>query len=179
MEFAIRGKNFEVSEPVKERIERKIGKLDRHLPNAGKINVDIAQEKTRSANTRYVVQVTMDSNGTLLRGEERADTIDTALDSVVNVLKRQIERFKGKFYRRQRRIAPEESGPATEQREETGNMVRVKRFPVKPMTLDEAIEQMELLGHNFFVFLDEESNSVSVIYRRGDGNYGLIEPELA
>ncbi|MFC1926460.1 ribosome hibernation-promoting factor, HPF/YfiA family [Chloroflexota bacterium] len=179
MEFVIRGKNFEVSELVRERIESKIGKLERHLPNAGKISVDLAQEKTRSANNRYVVQVTMDSNGTLLRGEERADTIDNALDSVVNVLKRQIERFKGKFYRRQRKAAQEESEPATEQQEETGNVVRVKRFPVKPMNLDEAIEQMELLGHNLFLFLDADSNNFSVIYRRGDGNYGLIEPELA
>ena len=178
MEFVIRGKNFEVSEPVKERIEKKIGKLEKHLPNASIINVDLAQEKTRSANSRYVVQVTMDSNGTLLRGEERADTIDTALDSIVNVLKRQIERFKGKFYRRQRKAAPEEGESAIEKQEESGNVVRVKRFPVKPMTLDEAVEQMELLGHDFFVFINSETERTAVVYRRKDSNYGLIEPTI-
>ncbi|MFC1963076.1 HPF/RaiA family ribosome-associated protein, partial [Chloroflexota bacterium] len=132
----------------------------------------------RSANSCYVVQVTIDSNGTLLRGEERADTIDTALDAVVNVLKRQIERFKGKFYRRQSRVEPREKEISAGQEEETGKVVRVKRFSVKPMALEEAVEQMELLGHNLFLFLDAENDKFSVVYRRDDGNYGLLEPEM-
>lgn len=178
MELVIRGKNLEVSEAVKGHIQRKLGKLERHLPNIDKVEVEVSSEKTRSAGDRFVVQVTIDSRGTLLRGEERATTIDAALDAVVDVLNRQIERFKGKLYSSRRRATSAGRGLAVQQ-EEVSRVVRQKRFLVRPMTSEEAVEQMELLGHNFFIFVDVESGEFRVLYRRSDGDYGLIEPELA
>jgi putative sigma-54 modulation protein len=140
---------------------------------------------TKSAGNRFVAQVTINIHGTLLRGEERASTVYAAIDNVVDVLNHQIERFKDKLYRSRRRISPlrrelvaeELQGERVEESE--SKIVKVKRFPVKPMTPEEAADQMELLSHDFFIFFNPESNRFNVLYRRGDGNYGLIEPELA
>jgi len=189
MELVIKGKHLEVEEAAQEYIRSKINKLERRLPDIGEVKVELSQEMTKAVESRYVVQVTINSHGALLRGEERAANITAAVDSVVDVLNRQIERFKGKLYRSQRRRTPpptkqlaaeltelEEEEAAVEEGRE---IVKVKRFPVKPMSPEEAVEQMELLSHNFFIFFNSENDRFSVLYRRGDGNYGLIEPELA
>jgi putative sigma-54 modulation protein len=188
MELVIKGKNLEVEEAAQEYIRSKINKLERHLPDIGEVKVELTQEMTKAVESRYVVQVTINSHGTLLRGEERASSIPAAVDSVVDVLNRQIERLKGKLYRSKRRRTPpptkQLAAELTETEEEAvvewrREIVRFKRFPVKPMSPEEAVEQMELLSHNFFIFFNSENESFSVLYRRGDGNYGLIEPELA
>jgi len=188
MELIIKGKNLEVEEAAQEYIRSKINKLERHLPDIGEVKVELSQEMTKAVESRYVVQVTINSHGALLRGEERASNITAAVDNVVDVLNRQIERFKGKLYRSKRRrtppptkqlaadLAEPEEEATVEERREIG---KVKRFPVKPMSPEEAVEQMELLSHNFFIFFNAENERFSVLYRRGDGNYGLIEPELA
>ena len=188
MELVIKGKNLEVEEAAQEYIRSKINKLERRLPDIGEVKVEVSQEMTKAVESRYVVQVTINSHGALLRGEERASSIPAAVDSVVDVLNRQIERFKGKLYRSKRRrippptkqlaaeLAESEEEAAVEERRE---IVKVKRFPVKPMSPEEAVEQMELLSHNSFIFFNSENERFSVLYRRGDGNYGLIEPELA
>jgi len=185
MELVIKGKNMEVEKAAQDYIESKLNKLERHLPDIGEVKVELVQEMTKSAENRFVVQVTINSHGTLLRGEERASNIYAAIDIVVDVLNRQIERFKDRLYRSKRRITSFRkelaAGELPEERaeEKESKIVKIKRFPVKPMTPEEAADQMELLSHDFFIFFNPENNKFSVLYRRGDGNYGLIEPELA
>jgi putative sigma-54 modulation protein len=185
MDLVIKGKNMEVGEAAQEYIKNKLNKLERHLPDIAEVKVELVQEMTKSAENRFVAQVTINSHGTLLRGEERASSVYVAIDTVVDVLSRQIERFKDRLYRSKRRITPLRRELASEEvteekvEEKQSRIVKVKRFPVKPMTPDEAADQMELLSHDFFIFFNPEIDRFSVIYKRGDGNYGLIEPELA
>jgi len=185
MELLIKGKNVEVDRKVQEYIQAKLNKLERHLADINEIKVELSGETAKSADNRYIAQITINSHGTLLRAEEKAVSITAAIDAVVDVLNRRIERFKDKLYRSKRRISPARREFAAEQIEEEKEegterrIVKVKRFPVKPMTPEEAVDQMELLAHDFFIFFNPETNMFSVIYRRGDGDYGLIEPELA
>ena len=185
MELVIKAKNMEVEGAAQEYIESKLNRLERHLPDITEVKVELVQEMTKSAGNRFVAQVTINIHGTLLRGEERASTVYAAIDNVVDVLNRQIERFKDKLYRSRRRISPLRRELVAEELQEErveesdSKIVKVKRFPVKPMTPEEAADQMELLSHDFFIFFNPEINRFSVLYRRGDGNYGLIEPELA
>jgi putative sigma-54 modulation protein len=176
MEFLIKGKNVEITEAVEEYVQQRLGKLEHHLANITSVMVELSEEKTRSLMSRYVAQVTIERQDTLLRGEERAGDIFTAIDGVVNVITRQIERYKGKLYGR-KRPSPLRGEVAAEQ-EEPRKIVKIKRFPVKPMSVDEAADQMELLGHDFFLFYNLEASQFNLIYRRSDGNYGLIQPEL-
>lgn len=185
MELVIKGKNMEVEKAAQEYIKSKLTRLERHLPDITEIKVELVQEMTKSAENRFVAQVTINSHGTLLRGEERASNVYAAIDTAVDVLNRQIERFKDKLYRSRRRITPFRREEADEELQaervegsKESKIVKIKRFQVKPMTPEEAVDQMELLSHDFFIFFNPESNQFNVIYRRGDGNYGLIEPEL-
>jgi len=180
MEPQITGKNIELSPAVLRYIERKLGKLSRHLPNIIESKVELFEEKTRSPQQRFVVQVTIDSSGTLLRSEGEGKDLFTAIDKVAAIMERQIERYKGKRYNKGRGSSlarggfKEEIEPAPPPRK----VVRVKRFAVKPMSVAEAVDQMELLGHDFFLFFNADSEKLNLLYRRKDGNYGLIEPEL-
>jgi putative sigma-54 modulation protein len=177
MQLIVSGKNLEVSDRLKEYVEKKIGKLDRYLPSLTEARVEFALEKTRDINQSQVVQVTLRTNGTILRGEERSSDFTAAVDQVADKLHRQIERYKSK-HERARNHAEALTAPAAPT-EPPAQVVRTKRFRIPPMTEDEAIEQMELLGHNFFLFADRETGKLNVLYRRNDGNYGLIVPENA
>lgn len=179
MQLIISGKNLEVSDWLKEYIEKKIGKLDRYLPALNEARVELALENTKNMKKSQVVQVTLRSNGTIMRGEERSSDFTVAIDTVAEKLYKQIERYKGKRYRGRTQSEQATQLPETESsiQAETPRIVRVKRFRTPPMTAEEAIEQMELLGHNFFVFANREHGKINVLYRRNDGNYGLIEPE--
>jgi len=179
MELVIKGKNTEISEQVRHYVERKIGKLDRHLPSIVEAEVVISRERSKAPHQRYVVQATLNSKGTLLRGEERGVDLFAAIDSVSGVLHRQIERYKGKLYYKGRGTSPLKGETLSPGTELPARVVRVKRFVVKPMSPEEAVEQMELLGHDFFLFFNPASGKFNVLYRRKDGDYGLIEPELA
>ncbi len=175
MQLIISGKNVEVSDWLREYVEKKIGKLDRYLPTLTEARVELTLENTRNANQSQVVQVTLRTNGTIMRGEERAADFTVAVDTVADKLYKQIERYKGKRYHS--RAAGEKTPTETTPTAEMPRIVRVKRFRITPMSEEEAIEQMELLGHNFFVFANREHGTINVLYRRNDGNYGLIEPE--
>lgn len=179
MKLQVIGKNIEISEAVERRIRSKIGKLTRYLPNATEAKVEIHQQETKSPQHRFTVQVTLNSKGTLLRGEQKGEDIYEAADRVAEVLARQIERYKGKLYEKGRGISLARQGVAVEEIETPQRVVKVKRFAVKSMSLDEATEQMELLGHDFFLFINADTNELKLLYRRKDGGYGLIEPELA
>ena len=177
MQLIISGKNLEVSDGLKDYVEKKVGKLDHFLPALTEARVELALEKTKNVKQSQVVQVTLRTNGTILRGEERAADFGAAIDTVVDKLHRQIERYKSK-HTHGRTHSERETPPAEPIPEmEPAHIVRKKHFHILPMTDEEAIEQMELLGHTFFLFADRQNGKLNVVYRRNDGDYGLIEPE--
>jgi putative sigma-54 modulation protein len=187
MDLSINGHNIEVTTRLEDYVEKKAGRLDRYMPNLAGVYVDLSAENTRSAVERQVAQITIrDDRGTILRAEERSNDMFAAIDAVIDKLYRQIQRYQGKRRRRWRGGASEEFEvgeplPFEEEEaeeEETQNIVRYKRFALHPMSPEEAIEQMELLAHDFFVFFNIEDDGVNVLYKRHDGNYGLLQPEL-
>jgi putative sigma-54 modulation protein len=182
MELQINGRNMELTERLDDYARRKVSKLDRYLPTIMNARMDLSYENTRSAGDSQVAQLTIRSErGVILRAEERTGDMFASIDAVMDKMYRQIARYKGKR-RRSRRGAPvEEMGLLSEaelEEEEEREVVRVKRFQVVPMLQEEAIEQMELLGHDFFVFYNAEEDGINVLYRRKDGNYGLLIPDL-
>ena len=178
MELQITGKNIELMPTVRQLIEQKLGKLARHLSNIVEYKVEISEEKTKSPEQHFVVQVTIDSNGTLLRGVERGKDLPIAINKAAAVMNRQIEHYKGKLYEKGRGSSLARSEFNEEEAAQPPRkVVKVKRFAVKPMSVAEAIDQMELLGHDFFLFFNAESDELNLLYRRKDGDYGLIEPE--
>ncbi len=179
-------RNLDLTERIETYVTKKASKLDRYLRGIEEVRVDLAYAKSaRNAADRHVAQITVRGKGFLLRAEERADDIFAAFDTATDKIQRRIERFKGKRYRSRSegRAAEAEAQAALaeellEEEEETP-IVRRKRFTITPMNEAEAIEQMQLLGHdNFFIFYNAETNAINVLYRRRDGTYGLIEPEL-
>lgn len=182
MEIQITGKNLEIPPAVRDYILRKLGKANRHLSNIISFDVVVREESTRSPDQRYIVQVTINNNGTFLRGEERGQDLYTATDRVAEVMSRQIEHYIKRLpYSKGRSTAsirtPVESSDTAEiESESIPKVVKVKRFDIKPMSLEEAIDQMQLLGHDFFLFYNPDSNNMNLIYKRKDGNFGLIEP---
>ena len=178
MELQIKSKNVELSPTGRSYIERKLGKLNRYLPKIVETSVEISGEQTKSPQQRFVVQVTINNSGILLRGEERGANLFTAVDKVAAIMNRQIERYKGKLHSKGRgsSVARSELSEAVEA--PLSGVVKVKRFTVKPMSVAEAVDQMELLGHDFFLFFRDDTETLNLLYRRRDANYGLIEPEL-
>lgn len=185
MELSIQGHNLEITTRLRNYVEKKTARLDRYMPNLNSITVDLTTENTRSAVERQVAQITIrDDRGTILRAEERNSDIFAAVDAVVDKLYRQIERYRGKRKRKVRGHAEEfelgEPLPVEEPEadEDEPSIVRTKRFALHPMSAEEAIDQMELLGHDFFIFFNTSGDAINVIYRRRDGNYGLLQPEF-
>lgn len=178
MDSQLTARNVELTPEVREYVDRKLGKLSRHLHKTMISKVELAEEKTRVAQHRFVVQVTIDSGGTILRGEERGEDLFTAIDKVAAVMERQFERYKGRLYDKGRGISLARGLPEEAPASATPRVVKTKRFMVAPMSVTEAIEQMELLDHDFFLFLNAETEKINLIYCRDDGNYGLIVPEI-
>jgi putative sigma-54 modulation protein len=178
VEVSIFARNLEMTPRLSEYVEQKVGKLDRYLPWIDDARIDLTVENTRSAAHRQVAQLTVRVRGTILRAEERTQDMFASIDAVLDKMYRQIARYKGK--RQDRWQAAADVLPIEEPVEEAGGeIVRVKRFDVRPMAPEEAIEQMELLGHSFYVFLNADEDAINVVYRREDGNYGLLQPEFA
>jgi putative sigma-54 modulation protein len=171
--------NVEISETLEAYVEKKISKLGRYLPTLGEGKVEISREGAKLPEQRFTVQVTLDSRGVLIRAQEKSKDMRTAIDKVVDVLSKRIERYKGKLYDKSRGVSFARQGAAieVEEIETLKRVVKTKHFLVKPMPIDEAISQMELLGHDFFLFVDADTERLNLLYRREDGNYGLIEPE--
>jgi len=178
-------RNMELTERINTYVMKKVPKLDRFLNGVEEARVDLAFVKSaRSAGDRQVAQITVRGKGFILRTEERADDIFTAIDRAVEKLQRQIERYKGKHYHgRGDGKSASEVAVADVEPEEGAEpapvIVRRKQFTLTPMNELEAIEQMLLLGHeNFFVFYNADTNAINVLYHRLDGTYGLIEPQV-
>ncbi len=177
MKFNIRGENIEVTPALGEYVEKKLSKLDRYFDTFPeiKVNLKVYSDKQR-------VEVTIPLPNLMLRAEETHDDMYAAIDLVVDKLERQIRKHKTKVNRKMREkgspknmfVAPDPVGvPDTE--EEDLEVVRTKRFDLKPMDVEEAILQMNMLGHNFFVFTNSATNETNVVYSRKDGKFGLIE----
>jgi putative sigma-54 modulation protein len=181
MELHIAGTNMEITPEIKRYVEQKLGKLNRHKKDIIDIKTEISQENTKSPQAHYLVRVTIQSGsgGATIHGEERAESVFIAIDKVVDVLTRQLERNKGKLYDRGRGN-PLARGKYVQPEvpQEARKVVKRKRFNIEPMTLEDAIDQMERLGHNFFLYVDSISTEPRLLYRRNDGNYGLIEPDF-
>ncbi len=178
MQVIVQGKNLHVTDRLRDYVEKKVGKLDRYLTAISEVRMELSTEKTRSYGDRQVAQLTVRAGGAILRAEERSGDIFTAVDMVMDKIKRQIDRYKRKRRDRARSAQAQMPVEPVAEEEEEGRIVRTKRFRIAPMDPEEAIEQMELLGHDFFVFYNATEGQVNVIYRRRDGNYGLIQPEV-
>lgn len=183
MNFNIRGVQLEVTAALREYVEKKIGRLERYFdaPPTSDVNVTLSVIREKQS-----VEVTIPLPGVLLRAEERSEDMYASIDLVVEKLERQIRKHKTKVNRRARQEAGirnlfKESFDALPKRpeheeEEEFEVVRSKKFTLKPMDVEEAILQMNLVGHDFFVFSNMDSDEVNVVYKRQDGKYGLIEP---
>ncbi len=182
MQLVITGKNMHVSDRTEEFVRHKMERLDRHLNEPLDARIELSQENAKNVNQRQIVQVTMHKNGTIIRAEERAADLKIAVEAVVDKLDKQLRRYKDKQVRKRRANAAAAEAileaEAEGEIEEEPRLVRTKRFKTAPMSVDEAVEQMELVGHSFFLFVNAASNELNVLYRREDGNYGLLEPEL-
>ena len=174
MKINVSGKNFNVTKALKDYAEKKVGKLERFFDTQVEAQVTLSVEKDR-----HIVEVTMPINGMLLRGETATNDMYSSIDLVVDKLEKQIGKYKTKIAKSIRKNPFKYNNIEQDAAEDVEpKIVKVKRFPLKPMDLDEAVMQMELLGHDFFVFSNAETDQVNVVYKRRDGNYGLIEPEL-
>ncbi|MDQ0228723.1 ribosome hibernation-promoting factor, HPF/YfiA family [Metabacillus niabensis] len=183
MKFNVRGENIELTPALREYAEKKIGKLERYFDESvdAKVNINLKYYNDQDSK----IEVTIPMTDLVLRAEEHNQDMYAAIDLVVNKLERQIRKHKTKVNRKLREqgdpkfvfnnVLPEDN--ATEE-EDTQELVRTKRFNLKPMDSEEAILQMDMLGHNFFVFTDAKTNKTNVVYKRKDGKYGLIEPQV-
>jgi putative sigma-54 modulation protein len=181
----VQTRNIRMSDHIKNHVEKKAGKLDHYLPAIEEAYVELTYHKSaRNACDRNVAQITVRGKGLLLRTEERGDEALVAFDVAIDKLQRQIDRYKGRHYhgRGDGRSASDVDENVA-QVDETGELppliARRKQFRILPMNDLEAVEQMKLLGHdNFFIFYNADTSKINVLYRRRDGTYGLIEPEV-
>jgi putative sigma-54 modulation protein len=181
MNFNIRGERIEVTEALREYVEKKLGRLERYFeaPPTSEVTVTLSVIREKQS-----VEVTIPLTGVLLRAEEKSDDMYASIDLVVDKLERQIRKHKTKANRKVRKEAGFKNlfkddivTPAhLIEEEDDYEVVRTKRFTLKPMDIEEAILQMNMVGHNFFVFANSDSSQVNVVYKRADGKYGLIEP---
>ena len=181
MQLQVKGKNVEVTDSIRQYAEEKLGRLERQLADPTRVELELAVERNPSISANHVAEATIWTKGPVLRAREANVDMKASIDQLVDKLERQVKRYKEK--RRRRRggtiavevVLPDDALPVDGEPQ----ILKTKRFPVKPMSPEEAVLQLELVGHDFFVFRNGESLDVNVVYRRRDGSYGLIEPEPA
>lgn len=177
MRIIITGKGMDVSEYLKEMVEKKVSKLNKYFWKDTEAHVTMSVEKAR-----HIVEVTIPFDGVVLRGEEATTDMYASIDSVVDKIEKQIHKHRTALRKRLHESAfDQDAYDYQEELEEEAmpKIVRTKRFVVKPMDVNEAQMQMQLLGHQFFVFRNAGTNEVNVLYKRNDGDFGLIEPDYA
>ncbi|MFZ5826688.1 MAG: ribosome hibernation-promoting factor, HPF/YfiA family [Bacillota bacterium] len=175
MQTTVRGKNIEITSALREYVEKKLGKVEKFVDHPMNAQVNLYVERGR-----HIVEVTAGLNGMLLRGEEATGDMYASIDLVADKLEKQVQKYRARLRRRKEGAAVAEAAVAETEdvsAELDGKVVKTKRFPVKPLTVDEAILQMDLVSHDFFVFVNSDTQKVNVVYRRRDGDYGLLEPE--
>jgi len=184
MRLQVKGRNLEVSEQIRTYAEEKLGKLDRLVSDPTRVELELAVEKNPSISANHVAEATVWTKGPVLRAKEASSDMRASIDLLVDKLERQVSRYREKRQdlrhgdpHRNGGHGAAEAGTYRKTNEEGGPViVKTKQFSLHPMSAEEAVNQLELVGHDFFVFRNEESNEINVIYRRNDGGYGLIEP---
>ena len=178
MQLQVKGRNVEVSDAIRKYGEQKLAKLERQLPDPTRVELELALERNPSIADNHVAEVTVWTKGPVLRARESSADMKASIDQLTDKLARQVKRYRDKRRRRPtRRDAATQGLGSPDAAEREPALVKTKQFPVKPMTPEEAVLQLELVGHDFFVFQNSESSDTNVVYRRRDGDYGLIEPQ--
>lgn len=190
MELKIHARNLDVTPQLQDHVEKKVSRLDRYMPNIQDLRVDLAIVRRRQGMDQAIAQLTLrNTRGVILRSEDKKQPdVYAALDVALDKMYRQIHRYKGKRKPRTSRFAPQDAELAAmeplpdealseeEEEDEKVSIVRRKEVALIPMNEEEAIDQMELLGHSFFIFYNADTARIGVLYRRDDGNYGVLEP---
>ncbi len=179
MKIIFKGKHIEVTDAMRNYIEKRLNKIERHFDHILEVIVTLSVEKNRQ-----IVEATLQASRALIRAEEKTDDMYTSIDKVADKLERQIQKYKEKYFQKphpgseRKGVINEGVNVEDSESDKIAKIVRTKRFAIKPMSVEEAAMQMNLLGHNFFVFANDNTNKVNVLYKRKDGNFGLIEPEF-
>ncbi len=182
MNLIIRSRHFDVTDSIEEYIRKKMEKLNKYFDQIMDANATLSAEKNRQ-----IFEVTLQAKKAIIRAEEDSDDMYTSIDRVVEKLERQIKKYKEKLYTKtyneqnrskESNVIDNQEIDEISQENEDVRIVKTKRFVIKPMSPEEASLQMELLGHSFYVFNNELTNQINVIYKRKDGNFGLIEPDI-
>jgi len=176
MNINVRGKQIKVTDALKDYAEKRVSKLEKYSDDFMDVQITLSVEKERQR-----VEVTAPLNGFLLRGEEETDDMYSSIDLVVDKLERQMEKYRKRIGKKRLKAAKEEPSFMPEADEELfdkDSIVKTKRFPAKLMSVDEAVMQMNLIGHSFYVFINSDTEQMNVVYRRKHGGYGLLEPEF-
>lgn len=174
MNLVISGKNLDITEGLRSAVEEKIGKLERYFTDTTEVHVTLSTEKNRQK-----IEITIPMKGSIIRAEEVSSDMYVSIDLVEEVIERQLRKYKNKLIDKAQNAAHlnQEFIDEDDYEEEEIQIIRSKKFAMKPMDPEEACVQMELLGHNFFVFRNSETDEVNVVYKRKGNTYGLIEPE--
>jgi putative sigma-54 modulation protein len=180
MQFQVKGRNLEVSDAIRSYAQQKLRKLERQLSDP-RVELELTVERNPSIAENHVAEATIWTKGPVLRAREASSDMRASIDQLVDKLERQVTRYRKQGRSRRRRAArasapPAESAAVTAS-ESGPTIVKTKQFIAKPMSPEEAVLQLELVGHDFFVFRNADTDEINVAYRRRDGNYGLIEPQ--
>lgn len=175
MNLVISGKNLDITEGLRVAVEEKIGKLERYFTDTTEVHVTLSAEKMRQK-----IEVTIPMKGNIIRAEETSSDMYVSIDLVEEVIERQLRKYKNKLIDQKQTAMHLNKSFIDEESvdDEEIKIVRSKKFAMKPMDAEEACVQMELLGHNFFVFRNADTDEVNVVYKRKGNTYGLIEPEF-
>ena len=176
MNLVISGKNLDITEGLRSAIEEKIGKLERYFTDTTEVHVTLSTEKNRQK-----IEITIPMKGSIIRAEEVSSDMYVSIDLVEEVIERQLRKYKNKLIDKEQNAAHLSQSfiEADDFEDEDIQIIRSKKFAMKPMDPEEACVQMELIGHNFFVFRNSETDEVNVVYKRKGNTYGLIEPEYS
>ena len=175
MNLVISGKNIDITEGLRSAIEEKIGKLERYFNDSTEVHVTLSVEKERQK-----IEVTIPVKGNIIRSEQVSSDMYVSIDLVEEIIERQLKKYKNKIVDKQQsrdNFSPEYIDKDYDE-DDSIKIIRTKKFGIKPMDPEEACVQMELLGHNFYVFSNSETDEVNVVYKRKGNTYGLIEPEF-
>ena len=181
MRLQVKGRNVEVSDSIRRYAEGKLAKLEKLVKDPTRVEVELHVEKNPSISDNHVAEATVFTKGPTLRARESSADMKASIDQLVDKLERQVKRYREK---RRRGRPPHGASQTVEEApvtlptdSEEATIVKTKQFAIKPMIAEEAVLQLDLIGHDFFVFKNAETETINVVYRRHDGNYGLIEPE--
>lgn len=171
MKITIRGKNIDVTEALRQYIEKRVSKFEKFLSDTSEAIVTISTEKFT-----HKIDVLLKVNGHLIQAEGKTEDLYSAVDQVVEKLEKQVLKYKEKVQNKNKKEAIKYPSPLSEEIESVKRIVKYKKFDLRPMSPEEAVDQLELLDKDFFIFINSFSGDVNVVYKRKDGNFGLIEP---